>query len=91
MQYINNSTFQCKTLFSEIKVCIAVFLEKTSVSFYLYQFVRFENDIKNDISALYDGYKLTYEKLGVLEQKVDNIDAKLEKQDVELRVIKAAK
>ncbi len=54
------------------------------------QFVRFENEIKQDISALYDGYKLTYEKLGVVEQKVDNLCVKVEKQDVEIKVIKRA-
>lgn len=40
------------------------------------QLVHFENDIKKDIGTLFDGYKLTYEKLGVLEQKVDNINEK---------------
>jgi hypothetical protein len=54
------------------------------------QFVRFEDEIKQDISALFDGYKLTYEKLGVVEQKVDDLSAKVEKQDVEIKVIKRA-
>ena len=41
--------------------------------------------------ALYDRYKLTYEKLITLEKKVDEIENKVEKQDVEIRVIKGAK
>lgn len=38
--------------------------------------------------ALYDGYKLNYEKLGVLEEKVDKIEQNIARQDVEIRVIK---
>ena len=37
--------------------------------------------------ALYDGYKLTYEKLEVLEGKVNEIDKNVKRQDVEIRVI----
>ena len=47
-----------------------------------------ENDIKKDTSALYDGYNQTYEKLIDVEKKIDDIAAKVEKQDVEIRVIK---
>ena len=50
-----------------------------------------ENDVKSDIKALYDGYKQTYEKLESLEIKVDDISSKVEKQDVEIRVIKGGK
>ncbi|MGE5330103.1 MAG: hypothetical protein ACM3KR_11440 [Deltaproteobacteria bacterium] len=46
--------------------------------------VLFENEIKEDIRALYDGYKLTYEK-------VQEIDAKIEKQEVEIKVIQGGK
>ncbi len=50
-----------------------------------------ENDVKSDIKALYDGYKQTYEKLESLEIKVDDISSKVEKQDVEIRVIKGGR
>jgi tetrahydromethanopterin S-methyltransferase subunit G len=32
-----------------------------------------EFDLKKDISALYDGYKQTYEKLETIEKKVDTL------------------
>jgi predicted phage-related endonuclease len=50
-----------------------------------------ENDVKEDIKALYDGYKQTYEKLESVEIKVNDISSKVEKQDVEIRVIKGGK
>ncbi|QQY79234.1 hypothetical protein EDD65_10630 [Keratinibaculum paraultunense] len=53
--------------------------------------VRLENKMDVNHKALYDGYKLTYEKLITLEEKVDKIENKVEKQDVEIRVIKGAK
>ncbi len=53
--------------------------------------IRLENELKGDIKALYDGYKQTYEKLNVLENKVDDISAKIEKQEVEIKVIKGGK
>lgn len=45
--------------------------------------VLLEDKMDRNHKALYDGYKLTYEKLGYLEEKVDGIE-----QDVEIRVIK---
>ena len=53
--------------------------------------VRLENKMDTNHKALYDGYKLTYEKLTILEEKVNEIDKKVERQDVEIRVIKGAK
>lgn len=53
--------------------------------------VRMENKQDVDSKALFDGYKQTYEKLGVLETKVDSISQKIEKQDVELKVLKGGK
>jgi predicted nucleic acid-binding Zn-ribbon protein len=50
-----------------------------------------ENKMDENHKALYDGYKLTYEKLGVLEERVNEIDKKLERHDVEIRVIKGVK
>lgn len=50
-----------------------------------------ENDIKNNIDALYDGYMQVYEKLETLDTKVDTINQKLDMHDVEIRVIKGGK
>lgn len=53
--------------------------------------VRIENKLDTNSKALFDGYKQTYEKLGAVEEKVDSLSQKVEKQDVEIRVIKVAK
>ncbi|NMB27286.1 MAG: hypothetical protein GX987_04465 [Tissierellia bacterium] len=53
--------------------------------------VRLEDKMDMNHKALYDGYKLTYEKLTMLGEKVNEIDKKVERQDVEIRVIKGAK
>lgn len=53
--------------------------------------VRLEDKMDINHKALYDGYKLNYEKLNMLEKKVDEINDKVEKQDVEIRVIKGAR
>lgn len=50
-----------------------------------------ENKIDTNSKALFDGYKQTFEKLTVIEKKVDEISAKVEKQDVEITVIKGGK
>ena len=50
-----------------------------------------ENDLKKDISALYDGYQQTYEKIVTVEKKVDDISTKVDKQEVEIKVIKGGK
>lgn len=53
--------------------------------------VRLENKMDINHKALYDGYKLTYEKLEAVEERVSNIEGKVEKQDVEIRVIRSVK
>jgi hypothetical protein len=53
--------------------------------------IRLENELKTDVKALFGGYKQTYEKLEVLEIKVDSISQKIEKQDIELKVLKGGK
>ena len=53
--------------------------------------IRIENKMDDNFKALYDGYQLTYEKLNILESKVDDISAKVDKHDVEIRVIKGSK
>ncbi len=55
------------------------------------QVMSLENDLKPKVEAALDGYKLVYEKLTDLSEKVDIINSKVEKQDVEIRVIKSAK
>lgn len=72
--------------FSEFKKDISDKVENVG-----HQVTRLENELKTDVKALFDGYKQTYEKLGVLETKVDSISQKIEKQDVELKVLKGGK
>ena len=55
------------------------------------QFTLFENDLKPKVETALEGYKVVYEKLNTLERKVDNINSKVEKQEVEIRVIKGCK
>ncbi len=50
--------------------------------------VRIEDKLDNNSKALFDGYTLTYEKLSDLEKQLENISLKVEKQDIEIRVIK---
>ena len=42
------------------------------------QITSLEFDLKKDISALYDGYKQTYEKLEVIEDMIDRHDIKIQ-------------
>lgn len=55
-----------------------------------YDNIRLENKMDENHKALYDGYRLSCEKLEVLEKRVDNIHNNIEKQDVEIKVIKAS-
>lgn len=50
-----------------------------------------ENEIKPDIKASLEGYQMVYEKQKEQGQQLESIDNKLEKQDVEIRVIKGAR
>lgn len=53
--------------------------------------LRLENELKNDIKSLYDGYHLTHEKLETIERKVDDVSVKVDTQEVEIKVIKGGK
>lgn len=53
--------------------------------------IRLENTTDANFKALFDGYKQTYEKLTVVEQDVRNLSAKVEKQEVEIKVIKGGR
>lgn len=50
-----------------------------------------ENEIRPDIKGLYDTQSQVLAKLEEHDKRFDSIEAKLEKHDVEIRVIKAAK
>ena len=51
------------------------------------QVAKIENDLKPKVETALEGYTVVYEKLDILESKIDNINSKVEKQEVEIRVI----
>lgn len=53
--------------------------------------IQLENKVDNNSKALFDGYKQTYEKLLELEDKVDDISARLDGQEVEIKVLRGVK
>ena len=55
------------------------------------QVTALEHDLKKDISALYDGYKQTYEKLQDVEEKIDTLSDKVDKHDIKIQVIEGAR
>ncbi len=50
-----------------------------------------ENEVKPDIKASLEGYQMVYEKLTEQEKAIEIINNKLERQDVEITVIKGGK
>lgn len=52
---------------------------------------RMEKKQDTDSKVLFDGYKQTYDKLQMLETKIDGLSQTIEKQDVELKVLKGGK
>ncbi len=54
-------------------------------------FVRLENKMDENFSALYDGYKQCIEGIGDLRGKVDGLTDKVEHQEIHLQVIKGSK
>ena len=50
-----------------------------------------EFSLKKDISALYDGYKQTYEKLEVVEDKIDSLADKVDRHDIKIQVIEGGR
>jgi tetrahydromethanopterin S-methyltransferase subunit G len=74
---------------SEMKQGLAEVNEKIEVL--SKQVVNLENDLKPKVETALDGYKTVYEKLATLENKVDIISSKVDKQEVEIRVIKGVK
>ena len=53
--------------------------------------IRIENKLDTNSKALFDGYNQTYEKLSLVEKKVDGLSDKVDKQEVEIKVIKGGK
>ena len=51
--------------------------------------IRLENKFDAHSKVLFDGYKQTYERLVLIEKKVDGISEKVEKQEVEIKVLKS--
>ncbi|MGH4120978.1 hypothetical protein [Clostridium sp.] len=50
--------------------------------------IRLEDKFEDKTKSLFDGYTQTYEKLTNIEKKLEAISIKVEKQDIEIRVIK---
>lgn len=78
-------------MYSEISAKLEVMDKKLDNKADKQDIVSMENKLHSDSKALYDGYKQTFEKLITVEKKVDDISSKVEKQDVEITVIKGAK
>src|SRR5690554_4281877 len=73
---------------AELEERMATKDELTKTNQYL---ARLENQMETNDKDLYDGYKLNYEKLILLGDKVDLIDSKLDSHNVKIRVIKEAR
>jgi peptidoglycan hydrolase CwlO-like protein len=55
------------------------------------QVTKIEVDHGNKLDALLDGYKQTYEKLEEHDKRFNEIEQKIESQDVEIKVLKRVK
>nr|WP_026073929.1 hypothetical protein [Acetivibrio cellulolyticus] len=53
--------------------------------------VRIENKLDSNSKALFDGYNQVYDKVVVVEKAVNDLSLKVEKQEVEVKVIKGSK
>lgn len=53
--------------------------------------IRLENKLDSNSKALFDGYHQTYNKLAEIEDKLDRISVKVDRQEVEIKVIKGGK
>lgn len=75
--------------FQEIKIDINDL--KSEVRTVGNQVTKIENDLKPKVETALEGYQAVYEKLQEHDQKFDQLSDKIEKQDLEIRVIKAVK
>ncbi len=53
--------------------------------------IKIENDISQKISALYEDREIVHDRLSKIEDKLDRIDNKIEKQEIEIKVLKGGK
>ncbi len=53
--------------------------------------IKLENKVDNNLKALYDGYNQNTEKLCMLEYKINDLSNKVERQELEIRVINGGK
>ena len=53
--------------------------------------IRLENKLDTNSKALFDGYNQTYEKIVSVENAVNSLSSKVEKQEVEIKVIRGGK
>ena len=78
---INTRFGEMNSRFDELNIKLDKKADKNDI-------VRLEDKLDNKTKALFDGYTLTYEKLTDIEKKLEYISIKVEKQDIEIRVIK---
>ncbi|MGH4140065.1 hypothetical protein [Clostridium sp.] len=78
---MNTKFDEINSRFDEINIKLDKKADKTDI-------VRLEDKFEDKTKALFDGYTLTYEKLTDIEKKLEAISIKVEKQDIEIRVIK---
>lgn len=64
---------------------------KSDIQKISYHVVKLENDLKPKIEIALEGYQAVSEKLTTLEDKIDNLPAKVENQDVQITVLKGSK
>jgi len=53
--------------------------------------LRIEQEHGSKLEALFDGYKRTYEKLDVIEQKLDNLAEKVDRNDIKIQVMEGGR
>jgi septal ring factor EnvC (AmiA/AmiB activator) len=64
---------------------------KTDVRSVKNDIIRLENKLDNSTKILFDGYEQTFEKIVNIEKEVKDLSSKVEKQEVEIKVIKGGK
>lgn len=55
------------------------------------QVAKIENDLKPKVEAALDGYRIVYDKLEILENKVDKLAETVKSHDVKIEVIRGIK
>ncbi|MGE5614882.1 MAG: hypothetical protein ACM3XR_10815 [Bacillota bacterium] len=53
--------------------------------------LRIEQEHGGKLEALFDGYKQTYEKLELVEQKLDTLSEKVDRHDIKIQVIEGGR